>query len=81
MLRDDHAGTIEQVDTTLVRLLLDAGYLPVMTPPALALEEGRRSTSTGTSFRSSWRSSSARKRLFFFSDTPGLLPTRMTSRP
>src|SRR5215203_7039338 len=33
VLRDDHAGTIEQVDTTLIKLLLGAGYLPVITPP------------------------------------------------
>src|SRR5215213_6041618 len=35
VLRDDHAGTLESVDPTLVRLLLQNGYMPVLTPPAL----------------------------------------------
>ena len=33
MLRDDWTGTVEQVNVELLRLLLDAGYLPVLTPP------------------------------------------------
>src|SRR5918999_206495 len=39
VLRDDHAGTLGAVDTRLVRLLIEAGYLPVLTPPALG-EDG-----------------------------------------
>lgn len=38
MLRGDYAGSIEEIDTKLLRLLLDAGYLPVVTPPALSGE-------------------------------------------
>ena len=34
VLRDDWTGTVETVNTDLLRLLLDAGYLPVLTPPA-----------------------------------------------
>ncbi len=40
VLRDDHAGSLKSVDTRLVTLLVEAGYLPVLTPPALDLDEG-----------------------------------------
>ncbi len=36
VLRDDYTGKVEQVNTSLLHLLLDAGYLPVLTPPALS---------------------------------------------
>ena len=34
VLRDDHAGTIERIDITLINLLLDNGFVPVLAPPA-----------------------------------------------
>lgn len=33
VLRDDWTGTVERVNKSLLQLLLDAGYLPVITPP------------------------------------------------
>ncbi len=36
ILRGDFAGSIEEIDTRLLDLLLDNGYLPVLTPPALS---------------------------------------------
>lgn len=36
VLRGDYAGSIEHVDTRLLELLLEHGYLPVLTPPALS---------------------------------------------
>jgi len=36
MLRGDHTGTIETVNAGLLRLLLGAGYLPVVTVPAIS---------------------------------------------
>ncbi|HIQ04127.1 MAG TPA: [LysW]-aminoadipate kinase [Anaerolineae bacterium] len=36
LLRDDYTGTVDRVNTALLRLLLDAGYLPVLTPPAIS---------------------------------------------
>jgi acetylglutamate/LysW-gamma-L-alpha-aminoadipate kinase len=36
MLRGDYAGSLTEIDTTLLHLLLDHGYLPVLTPPALS---------------------------------------------
>jgi acetylglutamate/LysW-gamma-L-alpha-aminoadipate kinase len=38
ILRGDYAGSIEEIDTTLLNLLLDNGFLPVLTPPALSYD-------------------------------------------
>jgi [amino group carrier protein]-L-2-aminoadipate 6-kinase len=38
VLRDDYTGTVEKVNVSLLNLLLDNGYLPVVTPPAISTE-------------------------------------------
>ena len=38
VLRDDYTGTVEKVNVELLNLLLDHGYLPVVTPPAISTE-------------------------------------------
>ena len=38
VLRGDHTGTVEQVNTELLELLLHNGYLPVLTPPGSSFE-------------------------------------------
>lgn len=38
ILRGDHTGTVEKVNTGLIDLLLAGGYLPVLTPPASSYE-------------------------------------------
>ena len=38
VLHGDHTGTVERVNSALLRLLLDAGHLPVLTPPAASFE-------------------------------------------
>jgi [amino group carrier protein]-L-2-aminoadipate 6-kinase len=38
LLRGDHTGTVERVNTHLLTLLLGAGYLPVLTPPGASFE-------------------------------------------
>ena len=38
VLRGDHTGTVEKVNVGLIDLLLNAGYLPVLTPPAASYE-------------------------------------------
>jgi acetylglutamate/LysW-gamma-L-alpha-aminoadipate kinase len=73
VLRDDHAGTIEQIDTTLVTLLLDNGYLPVITPPALALEDGTPINVDGDKLSLELAIALGAEAIYFFSDTPGLL--------
>lgn len=36
MIRDDFTGTVERVNTALLRSLLDAGLTPVLSPPAIS---------------------------------------------
>lgn len=38
VLRGDHTGTVERVNTELLTLLLENGYLPVLTPPGSSYE-------------------------------------------
>ncbi len=38
IIRDDYTGTVEKVNTALLTTLLDLGYLPVLTPPAISYE-------------------------------------------
>lgn len=38
VLHGDYTGTVERVNHALLRLLLDSGYLPVVTPPAISYE-------------------------------------------
>jgi acetylglutamate/LysW-gamma-L-alpha-aminoadipate kinase len=38
VLRDDYTGTVDRVNVDLLRLLLENGYLPVVTPPAISTD-------------------------------------------
>ncbi|MBS1252580.1 MAG: [LysW]-aminoadipate kinase [Anaerolineales bacterium] len=38
IVRDDYTGIVERVNTDLLQPLLNAGYLPVLTPPAISYE-------------------------------------------
>ena len=38
VIRDNYTGTVDQVNVDLLNTLLDAGYLPVLTPPAISNE-------------------------------------------
>ena len=40
LVRDNHAGTLERVETGLLSMLLEQGTVPVVSPPAVA-EDGR----------------------------------------
>src|SRR2546425_6955088 len=35
LVKDDHSGTVDEVNTGLVQLLSDAGYVPVVCPPGV----------------------------------------------
>jgi acetylglutamate/LysW-gamma-L-alpha-aminoadipate kinase len=72
VFRDDHAGTIEKVSARLIRVLLDTGYLPVLTPPALG-EEGVPINVDGDKLALELAIELKATTLLFFSDTPGLL--------
>lgn len=75
ILRDDHAGTLEIVDPSLIRLLLDNGYVPVLTPPALG-EAGVPINVDGDKLALELATVLGADSLLFFSDTPGLLRDR-----
>ena len=75
ILRDDHAGTLETVDPSLVRLLLANGYVPVLTPPALG-EGGIPINVDGDKLALELATALGADGLLFFSDTPGLLADR-----
>jgi acetylglutamate/LysW-gamma-L-alpha-aminoadipate kinase len=75
VLRDDHAGTLEVIDSRLVRLLLDNGYLPVLTPPALS-EGGVPINVDGDKLALELAIELGADTLIFFSDTPGLLANK-----
>jgi len=75
ILRDDHAGTLEEIDPELVRLLLANGYTPVLTPPALG-EEGVPINVDGDKLALELATALGAGGLLFFSDTPGLLRDR-----
>lgn len=72
VLRDDHAGTIENLDTSLLTTLLGAGYLPVVTPPALG-EGGVPINVDGDKLALELAVALDAEGILFFSDTPGLL--------
>jgi acetylglutamate/LysW-gamma-L-alpha-aminoadipate kinase len=75
VLRDDHAGTLETVDPTLVRLLMENGYMPVLTPPALGAD-GVPINVDGDKLALELATALQADGLLFFSDTPGLLRDR-----
>ncbi len=75
VLRDDHAGTLETVDPSLVRLLLENGYVPVLTPPAFS-EGGIPINVDGDKLALELATALGADGLLFFSDTPGLLRDR-----
>ena len=75
VLRDDHAGTLETVDLTLVRLLVQNGYMPVLTPPALGAD-GVPINVDGDKLALELATALQADVLLFFSDTPGLLRDR-----
>ena len=76
IFRDDHAGTIEQIDTTLVTTLMDAGFVVLLTPPALAEEDGVPINVDGDKLALGIAEALGAEGLLFFSDTPGLLADR-----
>ncbi len=71
VLRGDHTGTVERVNTGLLTLLLDKGYLPVLTPPGSSYEgvvinvDGDRAAALAVAFQA--------EALLLLSNVPGLL--------
>lgn len=72
VLRDDWTGTVERINTDLLRLLLDAGYLPVLTPPA-ASEKGEAINVDGDRAAAMVAAAFNAQALVILSNVPGLL--------
>ncbi len=72
MLDGDYAGSIEIVDPTLPRLLMEHGYLPVLTPPAVSTE-GETINVDGDKLAMELAIALGADALLIFSNTPGLL--------
>lgn len=72
VLRDDYTGTVERVNTRLLGLLLDGGYLPVVTPPAISTE-GVAINVDGDRAAAMIAAAMGAERLVILSNVPGLL--------
>jgi [amino group carrier protein]-L-2-aminoadipate 6-kinase len=72
LVRDDYTGKVEKVNTGLLRLLLDAGYTPVISPPACSTE-GEAINVDGDRAAAMIASAMDAKQLIILSNVPGLL--------
>jgi len=72
VLRDDWTGTVDQVNTELLRLLLGAGYLPVLTPPGSS-ERGEAINVDGDRAAAAVAAAFGAEALVILSNVPGLL--------
>jgi acetylglutamate/LysW-gamma-L-alpha-aminoadipate kinase len=72
ILHGDHSGSIERIEPKLLRLLLDHGYLPVITPPAIS-HEGDAINVDGDRLAMEIATALQAERLLIFADTPGFM--------
>ena len=72
VLRDDWTGTVERVNAGLLRLLLGAGYLPVLTPPG-ASDAGEAINVDGDRAAAMVAAAFDAAALVILSNVPGLL--------
>jgi [amino group carrier protein]-L-2-aminoadipate 6-kinase len=72
VLHDNHVGSIERVDTTLLSMLLESGYTPVLTPP-IAAEDGTAVNADADKLAAAVAVALRASHLIILSDTPGLL--------
>jgi acetylglutamate/LysW-gamma-L-alpha-aminoadipate kinase len=72
VIRDDYSGQIEQVNAALLRLLLEAGYTPVVAPLALG-REGERLNIDGDRAAAAVAAALQAETLVIMTNVPGLL--------
>ncbi len=72
IIRDDYTGKIEEVNVELIRLLLDNGFMPVISPPALS-RNNEAINVDGDRVAAIMASSLKAEVLVILSNTPGLL--------
>jgi acetylglutamate/LysW-gamma-L-alpha-aminoadipate kinase len=72
VLRDDYTGKVERVNTALLRTLLDGGYVPVVTVPAISYE-GEPINADGDRAAAAIAAAMGVDDLVILSNVPGLL--------
>src|SRR5436305_5105325 len=72
ILRDDYTGQVEQVNDSLLRQLLDAGYTPVIAPLALS-HQGERLNVDGDRAAAAVAAALHADELVIMTNVPGLL--------
>jgi [amino group carrier protein]-L-2-aminoadipate 6-kinase len=72
VLRDDFTGVVEKVNAPLLRSLLEGGYLPVLTPPAISYE-GEAMNVDGDRGAAATAITLGAESLVVLSNVPGLL--------
>jgi acetylglutamate/LysW-gamma-L-alpha-aminoadipate kinase len=72
LLHGDHSGSIERIEPKLLRLLLENGYLPVITPPAIS-HDGVAINVDGDRLAMEIATALKAERLLIFADTPGFM--------
>src|SRR5438309_2961391 len=72
VLHGDHSGSIERIEPRLLTLLLEHGYLPVITPPAIS-HEGVAINVDGDRLAMEIATALQAERLLIFADTPGFM--------
>ncbi len=72
LVRDDYTGKVERVNAPLLRLLLDAGYTPVVCPPASSTE-GEAINVDGDRAAAMIAAAVGARQLIILSNVPGLL--------
>jgi acetylglutamate/LysW-gamma-L-alpha-aminoadipate kinase len=72
ILRGDHTGTVEKVNVQLLRLLIDNGYLPVLSPPGSSYE-GVAVNVDGDRAAAALATALSAEALILLSNVPGLL--------
>ncbi len=72
VIRDSYTGNVERVNTALLTTLLDAGYLPVLTPPAISVD-GEAINVDGDRAAACTAAALGAERLLLLSNVPGFL--------
>ncbi|MBN1265572.1 MAG: [LysW]-aminoadipate kinase [Anaerolineales bacterium] len=72
IVRDNYTGRVEQVNTSLLKILLGGGFLPVLTPPAISFE-GEAINVDGDRAAAATAAALGADRLVVLSNVPGVL--------
>src|SRR5207253_10432772 len=72
ILHGEHSGSIERIEPKLLRLLIDNGSLPVVTPPAIS-NDGVAINVDGDRLAMEIATALKAERLLIFADTPGFM--------